>query len=433
MAALIKGTHPRPRVALIGEFDSKTTQNLIGLFPTYWMGNSFNEIEEVVDPKELDLVVIGKKVIEAPTWLNQVYVICFSEDINYLPAPTPRFIIHTPKSASTEAYLLPELPLNFERLREIDLADIKSIKGWRIIELLYMAPGIPRSKHQDALTPLLKGALIIDPYSKMPFATIFKRDKSELGVAWFPNSCFRIFPWVELICTDWAKTDKERFPEFGDWTKNPQWMVSDEENLSKQIDALITQKEITIRRYDQQIGNVQEGLLRISAEANQGLRRLITSQGNELVDEVGLAFSTLGFKVTKMDELIPEGLPKLEDLRIDDPEIKDWQAIVEVRGYSKSGGKTDDLARLARFARHYEIETGKNPQKRICVVNGQIELSPSQRQKPFISSPEDVNEFREQDGIVIWSLDLFQVVKNIAEKDLQQVRKTVREAKGRWP
>src|SRR5215210_2667731 len=109
MAALIKGTHPRPRVALIGEFDSKTTQNLIGLFPTYWMGNSFNEIEEVVDPKELDLVVIGKKVIEAPTWLNQVYVICFSEDINYLPAPTPRFIIHTPKSASTEAYLLPEL------------------------------------------------------------------------------------------------------------------------------------------------------------------------------------------------------------------------------------------------------------------------------------------------------------------------------------
>jgi hypothetical protein len=142
---------------------------------------------------------------------------------------------------------------------------------------------------------------------------------------------------------------------------------------------------------------------------------------------------SLGFDVSKIDEEIPKGSPKREDLRIRDPDIVDWEAIVEVRGYSKSGGTTADLSRLARFAHYYEVETDKPPNKSIYMVNGQIYLPPTQRQAPLISSPEDVHEFGEQGGVIIWTLDLFQVLKTLSDKDLLDIRRSFREVTARWP
>jgi hypothetical protein len=432
MAITIQGTRPRPRVALLGEFDLETLDRLTKLFPTSWTGKASINIEIQIDPKELDLVIIAPNFDDnPPVWIKRVHVLCFSDKIPYLPSPASQFSIELTYATFTEEYILPELPLNFERLREVDLANLSNTKRWKPIKLSN-ATHYYQEMYDRAEKEILEGAIVLDAHNNLPFATIFKRTETNLGVAWLPNQCFRIFPWVELICSEWSKIDNIRFPDFGDWTKNLEWMLSDEEDLAAKIDNLTIEKRKLYTEYNQQIATLQEVLLEKSAAANKGLRRLITSQGDDLVDEVSSVFKALGFIVTKMDVLIPEGSPKLEDLRIDDPDTKDWQAIVEVRGYSKSGGRTDDLARLARFARYYEKETGKNPQKRIYVVNGQIDLPPSQRQSPLISAPEDVSEFAEQDGIIIWSLDLFQAIKALKNNDPSSIRKAIVSAKGRW-
>ena len=67
-------------------------------------------------------------------------------------------------------------------------------------------------------------------------------------------------------------------------------------------------------------------------EANNGLRRLITSQGNELVEEVSKILRTIGFQVDLIDNQIGQNEPKKEDLRLkcDDVDGEEWAAIVEV-------------------------------------------------------------------------------------------------------
>lgn len=124
--------------------------------------------------------------------------------------------------------------------------------------------------------------------------------------------------------------------------------------------------------------------------------------------------------------------PRREDLRLTDPDLGDWEAIVEVRGYTRSAGKTADLSRLARFANLYYAEKNNIPNKRIYVVNGQTELLPSQRQEPFESSNEDIDVFGEQDGIVISTIDLFRVAKHLDKIGVEEIKRTIRETEGRW-
>lgn len=123
-----------------------------------------------------------------------------------------------------------------------------------------------------------------------------------------------------------------------------------------------------------------------------------------------------------------------EDLRLGhlDEGGEEWNAIVEVRGYARSAGNTADLLRLARFAELYEKETGKPPDKRIYIVNGQLELLPSQRQKPLASAPDDLEIFSDSDGILIWSIDLFRVLKETDPTDYPALLRSIKRARGRW-
>ncbi len=133
-------------------------------------------------------------------------------------------------------------------------------------------------------------------------------------------------------------------------------MNKEEELLAIQLDTAEIEKRKLIIEFNQKIGLLQEELLKLSIKAKDGIRRLITEQGDELVNEVSLCLEKPGFFVTNMDETKSEAAPKLEDLRIQDVDDSEWEAIIEGRGYSKSGGTTDDLSRIARFARHYDTE-----------------------------------------------------------------------------
>jgi hypothetical protein len=89
---------------------------------------------------------------------------------------------------------------------------------------------------------------------------------------------------------------------------------------------------------------------------------------------------------------------------------------------------------LPKFAKRYRAETGREADKLIYVVNGQIELSsPQQRKMPFSAAPDDVKVFGELDGLIIWTLDLFKLLKLVkTEADKVKIRKALRESVGRW-
>jgi len=427
----LKGTRPRPRVALIGTFSKKDILELKSLFSTLWVALDCASLEEKIDPKEIDLVILSRDFGEYVSWLNDVHVISFSEIKVSIPGPYLNEYLRLTDEVTTEEFFLPDLPLPMHLLRETALAGIDTVKGWNPIKTSHMSNSkIEDVKISDSICR--DGALIIDPYSGLPFATHFVRPQHKLGVTWLPMPIFEILPWVELICIQLAELDSEAFPDFKNWINNENWMTSQELSLHGTILELGSKRRKIDEEYVWKIAQVSDQLRSATLDANKGIRKLITAQGDELVNHVADAFSKLGFQVTNVDYIRKDEQQKLEDLRISLQE-PEWEAIIEVRGYMRSGGTTADLARLGRFARHYEKEFGKSPSKMIYVVNGQIELPPYQRQQPLASAPQDVEEFALQEGLIIWSLDLYKLISQGDEEALDLAKRTLILANGRWP
>jgi hypothetical protein len=149
------------------------------------------------------------------------------------------------------------------------------------------------------------------------------------------------------------------------------------------------------------------------------------------VEEVINAFGTIGFHTQDVDETLPEEELKREDIRLTDRNDDGWEALVEVRGYARSGGKTADLIRLqGRFSDFYTKEKGRPPNKLIYVVNGPLELGPHLREKPLATSVADVRAFAESGGLVISSLDLYKAINGSG--DMDQVKQSIKDSTGLW-
>lgn len=434
MSPKIGGQRPCPRVALLGRFPRDALQEFVRLFPTIWPGDTIEELKEKVDVREVDLMIIGRGIEWASDWPAHVHVICFSENLNELPGPTSKTKITRLNRASTEEFVLPDIPLPLSRRRDADFHDVSSVRGWWRLRLEPVHSGAcSQSEIENAVRALYDGAIICELQPLWALATQHVRE-NKLGMAWLPCALIDQAAWVDVLVTQWAQFDKKCFPHFGDWTASPEWMVPEEEDIIASIEALEQQKQSFIAQIDQQVGELESKRAAAKVDANRGRRRLITAKEDELVDEVKKVFQEIGFEVDDMDELLAEEAQRREDLRLRDPSGRreSWEAIVEVRGYARSGGKTEDLMRLARFANLYERETGRQPDKRIYVVNGQLELLPPQRQSPLAAAEGDVKEFAESDGLVIWTLDLFRAMKATNPKDYSTLRKSIREAVSIW-
>ena len=408
------------------------------MFPTTWAADDIDELSKMVDVREVDLLIIGSEVELADNWPCKTHVICFSDQIDMLPDPTNKGYMSTSEIAETEEFLLPDVPLELSRQRQSDFENLSSVRGWARIALqlristALAAIGVARKEHEEATNTLNTGAIITEIHTSIPLATTFIRKHSNLGVAWLPNKVFNQSLWVELLVTRWAQTDKERLPNFADWASTPEWMVPEEETLTKSIQELAANRERTIAQIDKKIAEMTASLREATKTANSGLRRLITAQNDELVSEVASVLKKIGFSVELVDETLEDNVPKREDIRLRDPSDKMWEAIVEVRGYARSGGTTADLMRLNRFANLYLKEKERLPDKRIYVANGQLDLIPSQRQSPLASADEDVKVFAEEGGLIIWTLDLFKVAKATTSINHGSTLASIKESVGRW-
>jgi len=406
--------------------------HFLNMFPTVWQADDILSLQELVDVREIDLIVIASGISNAGDWSARIHVICFSEDIQRLPGPVSVSFLKISDVAETEEFLFPDATLPISRRREADYGDLTSVRGWPRIALDYSSMSITEDK--TAMTIFNSGAIISESHTNSPLATAFLREATSLGVAWLPSVDRNQSAWVDLLVTQWAQFDNNAFPSFGEWTDSHEWMVPEEAQILSQVQALEQKKKDAVIEIDKHIGELATKLALAKAKANNGLRRLITRQGEELVDEVAKALSSIGFNVTMVDQLVGEKKPKREDLRLKHlgKSGEEWNAIVEVRGYARSGGTTADLLRLNRFADLYEKETRRDPDKRIYIVNGQTELLPSQRQEPLVSAIEDLEIFSDSNGILIWSIDLFRALKATDPTDYPALLESIKCVQGRW-
>lgn len=426
MNSKIGGAKPKPRVALLGKFSKEDLSKYESMFPTKWRAKYVNELIGIVDPRDIDLIIIAPDIQDADPFTLNSHIICFSRAVRFLPGPSEDYNIAISGTATTEEYLLPNAVLSVARLRESEFSNLTSIRGWIRLRA--------NTALVESRAAFRQYSVISERITEDPLAIIYQRESNGLSVAWLPFSPINQTAWVEVLVGEWAKVDKERFPFHGDWSATPQWMVKEEISILAKIAALDKERLETSNRINSEISELLLTLEKAKVNANNGRRRLITAQGTPLVKEVTSALMEIGFKVEVVDNSIDDNAPKREDLRLTDPIDVDstWEAIVEVRGYLKGGGSTADLQRLNRFANLYSKEKGRFPDKCIYIVNGQIELPPAYRQVPLAPAEEDVQIFAESNGLVICTLDLFSRLNTNETVNYREILESIKTMTGRW-
>jgi len=219
--------------------------------------------------------------------------------------------------------------------------------------------------------------------------------------------------WLAAALENWHKITPDRIPALPGWRSRPTWATREEVTVRANLALLREEQARVSAELAQREAELIAAETVATAAADAGPRRLLTAQGDELVGAVIDALTALGFEVQNVDDdTDASGTPKVEDLRLTDPDDPAWTNITEVRGY-KGGAQLGDFQRLARFANLYQVRTGKLPTSRWYIVNQFFHHDPDTRRPPLAGSDDDVVVFAEDGGLVVDTRDLFQLVRRI--------------------
>jgi hypothetical protein len=213
--------------------------------------------------------------------------------------------------------------------------------------------------------------------------------------------------WVAAAIREWQELSPSRFPTIVDWTTSSRWQTTEEQDLAARLNAIVEERTAMIAALVEQARAISDELATATEQADNTVRRLLTAQGDELVDEVLSALGDLGFKVSNMDDHWPSN-DKREDLRVSDPEDPEWIAIVEVRGY-RPGAALRDLQRIGRFSKRFARDEGRVPDAEWYVVNHFLNDPPDTRPLPLAGNDAEIDDFALGDGLIVDTRDLFRL------------------------
>ncbi|MDE2895185.1 MAG: hypothetical protein OXN87_07305 [Chloroflexota bacterium] len=124
----------------------------------------------------------------------------------------------------------------------------------------------------------------------------------------------------------------------------------------------------------------------------------------------------MGFAVERMDDAKQPHDAKHEDLRLRLADYPDWEAIVEVKGYTK-GVKANDAQQVRMHRDRYSAEMGQEPNLTIWLANPWREMDPSDRPAPG----KDIDESARIVGAVcVPTTDLYRLWKLVKAGDSGQ-------------
>ncbi len=413
------GGRARPRLLLLGAWATGRVDEYQQAFPTVWQANSSHEIGDRVPTfEELDLIVAGRKVDDVDGLIRRAHTISFSSH-SPVNLPTGFNPMDLPSTAdkSVAAGLVRRKGEEYQRP-----AIHPCLRGLQRDAESYVAEGrFPTTIHfnqvkffgaeQEGITrAMISDAAIL--VSRNPVGAICYVKSSpppHRCFAWLPG-CEPRLDWIRAIVHRWSEEWPESFPGITDWDRDADWFTSDEASAHSALESHRETTEAILAERAVEANRLEAALNEAHDAAQQGVKRLLTAQDDVLVSAVADALRDLGFDVKQIDEELKPNQLKREDLRLRHRlQAANWEAIVEVRGYGSSGGKTADLGRLDRFAQMYHQEVGRFPAKRFYIVNQRLELPPSLRGRPLPGATEDVEVFAQCPGLVVSTCDLFRL------------------------
>jgi hypothetical protein len=237
-------------------------------------------------------------------------------------------------------------------------------------------------------------------------------------------------PWIRAAFERWHQLLPVAFPRDLSWRSSPQWMTADEADAEA---ALLSLEEEEGRVTAELGARRLELAARATAAAvagDAGARRLLTTQGSDLVVAVAAALRRIGFIVDDERDADTSRSDLLEDLMITDPDDEGWDALAEVRGYS-GGAKGNDLQRIGRFVERFILKHHRPPSARWYIVSQQVGADPGSRRPPLVGS-EDIDLFAEANGLIVETAELFELLRRLDRCELEPhaVRRALRCSSG---
>lgn len=400
------GRQPGPRLLVVGtENETEFRERLAQLAPTVRFVTEA-ECSEEVNHREWDAVVLWD--CDAEISCEEVCALQFGgNQTSTLAHGRVRSsgYIRSPELSGT--YIEPQEPVSDVSHLVEPLADVLVKAGTAQTMGL-----IPDFDFRQVVVPFLINS------NDRPVAGIFRRRESGWEEWWWlPKSAPDPERWVAAALSRWRRLDPERFePKVLDWTQDARWQTAEEQKLSHSVRELGAAHVEAVALYEHESRRLEDDLREAAKVANAGRRRLLTSQGSDLKDEVAAALTDLGFKVTDADAKLTKKGDLLEDLRVLDPDDTDWVALAEVRGYT-GGAKVSDLLRIGRFVTRYTKAEGRFPSAAWYVVNQFINKDPGSRAAPLASNPEELAAFAEGGGAVLDTCVLFRLREAVRRGD----------------
>lgn len=181
--------------------------------------------------------------------------------------------------------------------------------------------------------------------------------------------------WFSAFLYDVHKSDPGRVPHPPPRLAQPSiWYTPQEQDLTDQISKI----EFDIGRLRDERDQLKANLAAEGEKADAGIRQVLWADGDDLVAAATEVLSDLGFEVRNMDAELSQGEPKREDLRLTLPDRPDWQALVEVKGYT-SGTRTNDARQIREHRDLYTADEGRTPDLTVWLANPFRTMDPSAR------------------------------------------------------
>ncbi|MFD7047806.1 hypothetical protein ACFWBS_01530 [Streptomyces mirabilis] len=427
MAELI-GELPHPRILIYGfENDSALVSHVRKIAPTVRLINKHELFG--IRQAEWDALV----TLEDPTGHNgglNVFQVG-GENVGRINGRgTPEIRVKVPFSTTATHFILPDdLNPDIRTLSRNDLLPrlqaLPKNSAWGFLgkstgNYPQMAP-----ENWDQIEPFLMDA------DKRVLAGRILRGLRETW--WLPDVGCDLPRWFSAAISVWSLRDPESFPVREEWKKRDAWKTPGEIDLGSKFSKIQAELAAKIRQLAEEQSRLTLAVDELSVKVDSNERRLLTAQGDDLVAAVQSALTEFGFTVTDADQEVSTAGDRREDLRVTDPSVPDWTAIVEVRGYIR-GAQLNDLLRLGRFVTRFVRETGREPSSVWYVVNQEIKKDPDTRQSPLASNKEEVATFAETGGAVFDTRDIFRLLMRFRTQEINgdQARSLLREATGNY-
>ncbi|MFC5179422.1 hypothetical protein [Nocardioides taihuensis] len=262
-----------------------------------------------------------------------------------------------------------------------------------------------REDLEDLMVPFLfdaDGNVIAGAFRK------YSRLERHQSVVWMlPHDSPHPELWLAAAMREWHELTPDRLPFAVSWSSRSAWQTPEEADAVTRLALLERRREEWEADYVRERKALEAHAQSARARADAGLRRLITSKGEDLVDGVTEAITDLGF--TAIDEdarRSSEGRARAHDLTLEDPDHQGEVILVEVKGDAKGGGGS--ITQAQRHQLRYAVEhAGDSPARCWLILNHFAEQDPDERPEVLQGADVDIALFAEDGGLLIDSRTLF--------------------------